>query len=198
VILFHPPSHERLTDERWSEAAASEAIGRIVEDAEGAFGENTLWPMHPLDREIGPEPPLTSLYLGASGVVWALDALERAGAAELRRDWAPTATALHEHYLGGPDFAEFTGGSVPSFRMGEAGILLVAHQLAPAAWQEERLLACVRNNVSNPTRELMWGSPGTMLAAQTMYERTGREAFAEAWRESADWLLGEWREDLWL
>jgi hypothetical protein len=82
--------------------------------------------------------------------------------------------------------------------MGEAGILLVAHQLAPAAWQEERLLACVRNNVSNPTRELMWGSPGTMLAAQTMYERTGREAFAEAWRESADWLLGEWREDLWL
>jgi lantibiotic modifying enzyme len=37
-----------------------------------------------------------------------------------------------------------------------------------------------------------------MLAARAMFERTGREEFAEAWRESASWLLDDWRDDLWL
>ena len=53
--------------------------------------------------------------------------------------------------------------------MGESGILLVAHSLSPARWQEERLLACVESNAANPTRELMWGAPGTMLAAQPRF-----------------------------
>jgi lantibiotic modifying enzyme len=85
--------------------------------------------------------------------------------------------------------------------MGEAGILFVAHRLAPARWQEERLLACVRANAANPARELMWGSPGTMLAARAMHERTGDDAWAQAWRASADalwdaWEDGAWRQDL--
>jgi hypothetical protein len=198
MVLFDPASHEPLTDEPWSEARARETIARIVDDSERAFRRDSLWPMHPLDVEGEPEPPIASLYLGATGVLYALDALERAGAARLQRNWAPVATALYERYLERPDFADNTGGRpVPSFWMGEAGILLVAHYLAPAAWQEERLLACVRENASNPTRELMWGSPGTMLAAATMYERTGRNEYAAVWRESADWLLAEWREDLW-
>jgi hypothetical protein len=85
---------------------------------------------------------------------------------------------------------------VPSLWIGEAGILLVGHRPAPALWQEERLLACA--NVANPTWELTWGSPGTMLAAQAMHARTGGEHWAEAWRESADRLWQEWRGDLWL
>src|SRR5205823_3987447 len=150
---------------------------------ESAFDERTLWPAHPLDEDGEPLPPLASLYLGASGVVSALDELERAGAVELRRRWAPVSQALCERYLAGPDWD--VDGPVPSLWMGESGILLVAHRLAPARWQEERLLACVEANRANPTWELMWGSPGTMLAAQAMHERTGEERWAEAWRESA-------------
>jgi hypothetical protein len=108
------------------------------------------------------------------------------------------AGGLHERYLARPDFTEITSGAaVPSLWMGEAGILLVAHRLAPARWQEERLLACVRANAANPTRELMWGSPGTMLAAAAMHERSGAPEWVEAWRESAQWLWDEWRGDLW-
>jgi lantibiotic modifying enzyme len=103
------------------------------------------------------------------------------------------AAELHERYLARPDFGE----AVPSLWMGESGILLVAHRLAPSAEQEARLLECVRTNAANPTRELMWGSPGTMLAAQVMYERTGDERWAEAWRESADRLWDDWRDELW-
>jgi Lanthionine synthetase C-like protein len=197
-VLFDTASHERLADRPWSESQARAAIATIVADVESAFDEHALWPAHPLDEDRGPLPPLTSLYLGASGVVWALDELERLGAAELRRNWAPTAVTLHERYVADPDFGEHLGGSVPSLWMGESGILLVAHRLAPAAWQEERLLACIRANVAGPSWELMWGSPGTMLAAQVMHERTGAECWAEAWRESAGRLWQEWRDELWL
>jgi hypothetical protein len=197
-VLFDPAAHEPLTTRRWNAADARAAIAEIVAEAESSFDEDGLWPAHPRDAEDGPLPAPTTLYLGASGVIWALDELARAGAAELTRNWVATATGLHERYVAAPDFPEITGGGpVPSFWMGEAGILLAAHRLAPARWQEDRLLECVSANLANPTWELLWGSPGTMLAAQTMYERTGDERWARAWRESADRLWAEWRDPVW-
>jgi hypothetical protein len=199
-VLFEPTSHEPLVETPWSEKAARAAIAAIVADAESAFDDEALWTAHPLDEDGEPLRSPTSLYLGASGVIWALDELERLEAAELSSSWATTAVALHERYVANPDFREELGleGPVPSLLAGESGILLVAHRLAPAPWQEERLLACIRANVANPFWELMWGSPGTMLAAQVMHERTGSEHWAEAWRESADRLWQEWDDDLWL
>jgi hypothetical protein len=191
-VLFDPPSHEPPVKTPWSESRARAAIAAIVVDAENAFDEEALWPAHPLDDEVTSAETLT-LYLGVSGVIWALDELERRGAAELRRSWTQTAAALHGRYVG-----ENLGNPAPSLFVGESGILLVAHRLAPEAWQEERLMACIRANVANPFWELMWGSPGTMLAAQVMYERTGDERWAAAWRESADRLWQEWRDELWL
>jgi hypothetical protein len=196
-VLFDPGSHQQLTERPWSESQARAAVAEIVADAESAFDEPSLWPAHPLD-ELGPSSPLISLYLGASGVIWSLDQLERLGAAELRKDWATTAVALHERYLAQPDFGEQLDGPVPSLWMGESGILLVAHRLAPTVEQEERLLACIEANVANPSWELMWGSPGTMLAAQVLHDRTGADRWSDAWRASADRLWHEWRDDLWL
>jgi hypothetical protein len=191
-VLFDPASHEPLVETPWSESRARAAIGAIVTDAESAFDEESLWPPHPLDDEVASAEAL-ALYLGASGVIWALDELERRGAVELRRNWAPTAAALHGRYVGGS-----LGEPTPSLLGGESGILLVARRLAPSPWQEERLMACIRANVANPFWELMWGSPGTMLAAQVMHERTGAEPWAKAWRESADRLWEEWRDELWV
>ena len=171
---------------------ARATIDGIAADAERAFDEQTYWPSHPLDDDVRTDEALT-LYLGASGVIWAMDELERLGATEVRRDWAPVAAALHERYL-----ADAEDVPVPSLFMGESGILLVANRLAPDEAQEGRLLASIRSNAENPFWELMWGSPGTMLAAQVMYERTGDERWAAAWRDSADRLWEEWRNDLWL
>jgi len=191
-VLFDPASHEPLVDTPWSESRARAAIGAIVTDAESTFDEQALWPAHPLDDEVTSVEAL-ALYLGASGVIWALDELERRGAIELRGNWAPTAVALHGRYV-----EESLGDPTPSLFGGESGILLVAHRLAPSPLQEERLLACIRDNVANPFWELMSGSPGTMLAAQVMHERTGAEPWAEAWRESANRLWEEWRDELWV
>ena len=190
-MLYDPPSHERLTDTPWDETRVRAAIREIVADAEAAFDEETLWPGHPRDEV---DEPLKGLYLGATGMIWALTQLERAGLAELRRDWTDTAVGLCDRYRAEPDEWH---EPIPSLWFGEAGVLLVAHGLAPEPWQEERLLAAVRSNVENPTRELSWGAAGTMLAAQVMLERTGDERWGDAWRESADWLWEEWRDDLW-
>lgn len=195
--LVDPDAHEPLTERTWDAERARGAIATIVARTEAAFDPDELWPPHPLDEEPD-EPPLrrvASLYLGASGVIWALQALERAGAARLRRGWADIALALPERYRAEPDFP--AEGVVPSLWAGEAGLLLVAHTLAPAAWQEEQLLDVVRRNADHPSRELMWGAPGTMLAAQVMHERTGEERWRAAWDVAAGRLWGEWGDDVW-
>lgn len=196
--LFDPAGHEPLTERPWDDGRARAVIAAVVADAESAFDEDSLWPAHPLDEEGGPLPRVASLYLGASGVVWALHRLERAGLAEPRRDWAPVAVGLVERYAAQPDFQDEFGGPVPSLWMGEAGILLVAHTLAPAAWQEDQLLEAVRANAGSPSLELMWGSPGTMIAAQVLYERTGEDRWHAAWTDSADLLWAQWHDDLWV
>ena len=197
-MLFAPSSHEPLTDRPWDDRRARAVIAAVVADAESAFDEGVLWAAHPIDEAEGPLPLVASLYMGASGVIWALHQLEHVGAADLRRDWARVAVGLADRYLAQPDFQDLVEGPVPSLWMGEAGILVVAHTLAPAAWQEQRLLEAVRANAANPSWELMWGSPGTMIAAHVLYERTGAEHWLEAWRTSADLLWAQWRDDLWL
>jgi len=195
--LVDPDAHEPLTETPWDAARVRAAVAGIVADTETAFDVDELWPPHPLDEEPD-EPPLrrvTSLYLGAAGVIWALDALLRAGAGEPRRDWAPIAVTLPDRYRAEPDFP--AEGVVPSLWMGEAGILLVAHTVAPAAWQAEQLLDVVRGNAGHPSLEFNWGSPGTMLAAQVMYERTGDERWRAAWNDSAERLWAAWHDDLW-
>ena len=195
--LFDPRAHVALAGRPWDADRARAAIGAIVAETESAFAHESLWRPHPLDEE-DDEAPLgrvASLYLGAAGVIWALHALERAGAVELGRDWGEVAVTLPERYRADPDFPE--DGVMPSLWFGEAGILLVAHTLAPSRWLEERLLETIRVNATNPTLELAWGSPGTMLAAQVMHERTGAPVWAEVWNASADHLWAAWRGELW-
>ncbi len=195
--LIDPDAHEPAADSPWSPDRARDAVAAIASETEVSFDPDDLWAPHPLDEEED-DPPLSrvaSLYLGASGVIWALVALERAGLWATRRDWGEVALSLPEQYRAEPDFPN--DGVVPSLWMGEAGILLVAHTLRPAAWQEAQLLDTVRGNAGNPTLEFMWGSPGTMLAAAVMLERTHDDRWRATWRESADRLWREWRGDLW-
>jgi hypothetical protein len=142
--LFDPRAHEALTQRPWDTDRARAAIRAIVAETETAFADESLWQPHPLDEEED-EPPLgrvACLYLGAAGVIWALHELQRAGAVELGRDWRDVAASLPERYRAEPDFPE--DGVLPSLWLGEAGILLVAHTLAPSRWQEKRLLEAVR------------------------------------------------------
>ena len=197
-MLWEQGSHEQLIDTDWDESAAREAIKEIAATAEEAFDEVALWRPHPRDEVVGALDRMKGLYLGASGVVWALDFLARAGVVTLTRDWLPIATKAVDLYVEEPDGGEDLGGGVPSLWIGATGILLVAHQFSPEVAYEQKLMTAISANIENPTWELMWGSPGTMLAAHFMYERTADPAWADLWRACASKLWDEWRDDLWL
>jgi hypothetical protein len=68
---------------------------------------------------------------------------------------------------------------------GETGPLLVACLLGCGGSLADDLLARVRANVANEAEDLMWGTPGTLLAAAAMREATGEERWDAAARESA-------------
>jgi lantibiotic modifying enzyme len=78
-----------------------------------------------------------------------------------------------------------------SYWMGDVGILLVHWRLFPTDALADAIYRAVEANVDNPTREFMWGAPGTMLAALFMYEFTGDERWKEAYLQSVRQLVGE-------
>src|SRR5215475_9102840 len=84
-VLFDPARHVATAPDAWDEGAARAAIRQIVDDALERFDPDGFWPAHPLD-EAGHQP-LTSVYFGAAGVLWALDHLRRAGAVEFGQDF---------------------------------------------------------------------------------------------------------------
>jgi lantibiotic modifying enzyme len=189
-VLFRPERFDPLTDDVWDETRVRNAIGEIVADADRAFDPAELWPAHEWDSW-GASLPLKSFYVGAAGVVWALDALRRRGYAESRIDLPAAARLSLDLWRETPDYIE--GLELPPRARaglfgGESGLLLVAWRLAPSAELADQLLTRVRENVDSDVNEVMWGTPGTMLAALAMSEWTGEERWAEAWRGSAEAL----------
>ena len=199
-MLYRPDAFEPLTSERWDDARARAAIRDIVEDVDsGLRGPKLLWRAdESLRRRLG--SPLKALDIGAAGVLLALDRLRRLGVAETRLDVASLAESVLERFATHPEWGR---DPVPepresSLLCGETGILLVAWRLAPSTDLADVLLARVRANVSNDADEIMWGTPGTLLAAEAMLEWTGDERWRAAWEESAAVLRSRRHEDgLW-
>jgi hypothetical protein len=199
-VLYDPGAFEQLTDEPWDEIRIRAGIQRLVSEADEAYGPDRFWPAHEWDAWIKPLP-LKSLYAGAAGIVWALGALQRRGHAATKLDLAAIAlraVELARTEAHGVDDVPLPSNAVSSLLCGETGPLVVAWRLAPSADLADALLARVRENADNEACELLWGSPGTMLAAQAMHEWTGEERWADAWQESADALLARREDDgLW-
>jgi hypothetical protein len=201
-VLYRPEAFEPLTEAPWDEGRVRDGIRAIVADADAALrGPKLLWPVSDWDGWHGTSP-MKNLYVGTAGVVWALDQLGRRGHAETRLDLADLALRNLELFRARPDFMK--GMKLPpaaesALLTGESGILLVAWQLAPSDGLADDLLARVRANVDNPADEVMWGSPGTLIAARAMLEWTGDERWRNAWNDSADALWARKGDDgLWI
>ena len=198
--LYKPEAFEPLTDTPWNEARVADAIQRIVDAAESAFDEKALWPAGEWESWHMPLP-LKSLYVGAAGVVWALHALRNRGRADGRLDLANAIARIHGAWQSEPDLMrdiELPTTAEAALLTGETGILMTAWLIDPTAERADRLHERVRENAANEAIEVMWGAPGTMLAAAELHRRTGEERWADAWRESARNLLGSREPDgLW-
>jgi lantibiotic modifying enzyme len=200
VALYKPEAFEPLTDTPWNEARVADAIQHIVDAAEYAFGDRKLWPAGEWESWQTPLP-LKNLYVGAAGVVWALHALRSRGRADGRLDLASAISRTHEAWASEPDLMrniELPSTAEAGLLTGESGILMTAWLIEPTAERSDRLHERIRQNAGNEAIEVMWGAPGTMLAAAELQRRTGEERWADAWRESAQKLLETRDEDgLW-
>jgi hypothetical protein len=192
-VLFTEDRHEQLKALTWDESRAREAIERIVRDTEVQFSPTGMWPMHPLD-DSDPAPQYL-LYHGASGVIWALRYLQALGAAKLSRDYAPflrPLLALNRKAMGREDHPAFA-----AYLMGDTPIQMLRHGFAPSEAVAAELARLVEANIDDPARELMWGAPGTLLAALFMHERTGEERWRQLYQVTARklWSQLEWSEE---
>ena len=198
--LYKPEAFEPLTDTPWDEARVADAIQAIAAAAEDAFDETELWPAGEWERWQTPLP-LKSLYVGAAGVVWALHALRIRGRADGRLDLANAIARTHEAWRFEPDLMrdiELPSTAEAALLAGESGILMTAWLIEPTPDRADRLHDRIRENASNEAIEVMWGAPGTMLAAAELHRRTGEERWADAWRESAQNLIDSREDDgLW-
>ena len=198
--LYESTQFERLIDEPWVPARVEDAIAAIVSDADAAFDPDMLWPAHDWDGREEPLP-LKPLYAGAAGVIWALDALRRYGHAETSLDLAAAALRTLELKRAAPDYTADEHYHPAALFDGETGPLLVAFRLTADQVHADDLHALVRDNVANPTDDISWGAPGTLLVALAMGEWTGETRWDEAARETATALRarrgddGLWRQD---
>ncbi|MFL5959153.1 MAG: lanthionine synthetase C family protein [Gaiellaceae bacterium] len=200
MMLYEPAQFEPLIDVPWEPGRVEDAIAAIVSDTEAAFDLAALWPAHEWDEEREGEP-LKVLYAGAAGVIWALDALRRGGHAETTIDLAAAAVRALELERAEPDAVEDEHYRPGALLDGETGLLLTAFRVAPDAALGDDLHALVLGNIDNPTDDISWGAPGTLLASLAMGEWTGEPRWANAARETATALRarrgedGLWRQD---
>jgi len=195
-VLYDPAAFEPLTDEPWDEARARDGIAAVVADTDAAFDPGAFWPAHEWDGWQA-ALPLKNLYVGAAGVAWALDDLRHRALAETTLDLSAIALDALERWRAEPDYV--AGEVLPDppesgLLTGEAGILLAACGLGHPL--EDDLRGRIQANLANEAEDLMWGTPGTLVAATAMgWDDLAREsAEALASRRDAD---GLWTQSLW-
>ena len=175
MALFDESRHEALTETPWRESAARAAIERIAADAHAAFSEEGLWPIHPIDRSPERADTLKPIYYGAAGVVWTLLQLQRAGMADIGRDYVPAVASLLERHRA--DSQRLTGAPILAYPTGDAGIALLHWTMAPSRAIADELYRVIEANAAHPSLGFGWGGPGSMLAALFMFERTREQRF---------------------
>jgi hypothetical protein len=194
--------HVPVASQAWDAAEAQTAVDEIVADAHTRLDKWHFWPAHPLDE--GGVDGDTSLYMGAAGVIWALDHLARIGATRHGRTLLGLRSRLvevsqrHRAALG-------VYGLHASLHFGDFPALLVAMRLQPDAVMADLIHARASDNNALPVRELMWGLPGSMLACVFMDAMVGEARWRALFATQAKRLLDEledtelgplWTQDL--
>src|SRR5262245_26819657 len=127
-MLYEPTRFDALIDEAWVPARVEDAIAAIVADADAALDPKPLWPEDAWDAREKPLP-LSGLYVGAAGVIWALDELRKRSHAESSRDLAGAVMRAVDIERAAPDFSADEHYRPGALISGETGALLIAFRL---------------------------------------------------------------------
>ena len=174
-MLFENERHLALKEKNWDEDIVKGIIREIIDSTIEAYSEINFWG----------EEARKSLYFGATGTLWGLikvsDFLEK----KLPFRFKQTTESFYEAYISSPDTEEV----VPSFFLGESGILLLKLKYHYNKEDADRLYKVCNENIQNPTLETLWGAPGTMLAAFHMLSFNKDDRWVKIINDSADFLI---------
>lgn len=188
--MIELPRHVPLRPLAWNPSEASNAIEEIVGDAVDHFDPQHFWPAHEMDD--GAANGGTSLYFGATGVMWALHYLRRVGATGVCVDFRGALPRLMD--ANRAEFAQQAYSKHGSLLFGDMGTALLAMRIDPSPAIADMLYARADANTALPIRELMWGMPGSMLACVFMSEMTNEPRWRALYEVQAERLLGEIEE----
>jgi hypothetical protein len=126
------------------------------------------------------------LYFGAAGIMWGLEYLHGARVSDPLPDFSEARSRLLE---GNRDTLRRFTPTTGSLLMADAGILLLDWKLSRSEPVAAELARAISDAAEHPSLELMWGSPGTMMAALTMHAMGQSEQHLEEG--------GRYRHSLW-
>jgi hypothetical protein len=175
--------------EEWSADRAAAAIRAIATDAVDSFHPDHLWPTHPLD---GDGPGSSIFYWGAGGVLWALAHLAREGVIEDMLTSLPfSIPSLIER-----NGHELRAGSMTacpaSYLMGDLPFMMLQWRLDPSREGLSTIARKIEANNDQPALELMWGLPGSMIAAIRMHDLEPDDRWIALYRHQAARVVQEW------
>jgi hypothetical protein len=189
--MIEPSRHVPLRPMAWDPGAAAQAIDEVVADALDHFDTDQFWPAHVLDEGI--KDGHSSIYVGAAGVIWALEYLRRVGATKADFNFRPYLPKLLEKTRG--EMATYEDYSINgSLLFGDMGTALLTMRLEPTSSIADLIYARASVNTQLPIRELMWGMPGSMIACLSMSEMTSEARWRATFETQAERLLADLKE----
>jgi lantibiotic modifying enzyme len=184
--MFDQSRHYPLKNIKWELERVQQAIQDIADDAINQLDQSGKLPRHPMD-DYG---VCSDLYMGMTGVIWALTYLDRVQAIEVDRDY----TALLEEQLSAneKELKSMPHPDNASYLFGELPILMLRFKSSREIRIADKIFQSIEKNNTQPIRELMWGSAGSMLCANFLHTWTSEDRWQELFLLQAERMLSEW------
>ena len=187
--MFDPTRHEKCTEAAWDPRAVRQVVNDCFENDE-SYLTNHRWTS-------GGNGANTTLYEGGLGVLWGLDYLTHALDREAKFSIADMALEIYGNFerfeatnLGDTGVQNFEA----SYFLGRAGALNALQKLNPVEYSsyQAELIEIARGNIANPTLEVLWGGPGSILPILNNLERSPNdETLSRLFIEQLEFLLSE-------
>ncbi len=184
-----------LTEVPWDTHVAETTISNILDRCTRDFSPETLWPMP--ESEDWEAQTASSIYLGAMGTLWAMNHLRDYILRKIPFDNHNLAEAICEKYFHAEAviFADYAdaNGVIPSYWLGESGILLVKSKLQTDKSEEiwEKQFSLIKNNIKNPTLEPLWGGTGSVIPVLFKLEEEKSESWTNLFIDHCQFMKDE-------
>ena len=186
--MFDTTRHYPLPDVTWDSGTVEETIETITQEVITQAQSGEQWPEHPMDDWGSMH---SDFYLGRSGALWAVDYLQRVGAADTQFDVLSIITDMVADNI--ENYSQSAHPENASYLFAELPLLMMQYQRDATAEKADEIARSIQKNDDQPVRELMWGMAGTMVAALLLYRQTGDEHWARLFRKQAEVMLADWQ-----